>query len=119
MAQVCPFSAEVVSPASPSRHLSTIDLSAHTDSVGKSSPAISWSPTHRTGGNHHVIRATNGVRRALVAATAAALTVGGFTVVATPAAAAAPVTINLLDINDFHGRIDANTVKWAGTIEQL
>lgn len=27
-------------------------------------------------------------------------------------------TLNLLDINDFHGRIDANTVKFAGTIEK-
>ena len=27
--------------------------------------------------------------------------------------------INLLGINDFHGRIDANTVKFAGTVEQL
>ena len=27
--------------------------------------------------------------------------------------------ITLLGINDFHGRIDANTVKFAGTIEQL
>lgn len=36
-----------------------------------------------------------------------------------PAAAADPVTINVLTINDFHGRIDANTVKFAGTIEQL
>ncbi len=27
--------------------------------------------------------------------------------------------VNLLGINDFHGRIDANTVKFAGTIEQL
>ncbi|WZH35292.1 MAG: ExeM/NucH family extracellular endonuclease [Microbacterium enclense] len=27
--------------------------------------------------------------------------------------------INLLNINDFHGRIDGNTVKFAGTIEQL
>ena len=36
-----------------------------------------------------------------------------------PAQAAPDVTINLVDINDFHGRIDANTVKWAGTIEQL
>ncbi|SEB85888.1 2',3'-cyclic-nucleotide 2'-phosphodiesterase/5'-or 3'-nucleotidase, 5'-nucleotidase family [Paramicrobacterium humi] len=39
-------------------------------------------------------------------------------------AAAAPAdtttaTINLLNINDFHGRIDANTVKFAGTVEQL
>jgi 5'-nucleotidase len=29
------------------------------------------------------------------------------------------VDLNLLNINDFHGRIDANTVKFAGTIEQL
>jgi 5'-nucleotidase len=28
------------------------------------------------------------------------------------------VTLNLLNINDFHGRIDSNTVKVAGTIEQ-
>ncbi|MEO7349948.1 MAG: ExeM/NucH family extracellular endonuclease [Terrimesophilobacter sp.] len=29
------------------------------------------------------------------------------------------VELNLLNINDFHGRIDKNTVKFAGTIEQL
>ncbi|WGD36512.1 ExeM/NucH family extracellular endonuclease [Lysinibacter sp. HNR] len=29
------------------------------------------------------------------------------------------VPINLLSINDFHGRIDSNTVKFAGTVEQL
>ena len=28
-------------------------------------------------------------------------------------------TLNLLNINDFHGRIDSNTVKFAGTVEQL
>ncbi|GAB3615493.1 ExeM/NucH family extracellular endonuclease [Okibacterium endophyticum] len=35
--------------------------------------------------------------------------------------AAEPVTkeLNLLNINDFHGRIDENTVKFAGTVEQL
>ncbi len=27
--------------------------------------------------------------------------------------------LNLLGINDFHGRIDTNTVKFAGTVEQL
>ncbi|WP_158865747.1 ExeM/NucH family extracellular endonuclease [Leifsonia sp. AG29] len=32
---------------------------------------------------------------------------------------AAPVNLNLLNINDFHGRIDSNTVKFAGTIEKL
>ncbi|MFB9165110.1 ExeM/NucH family extracellular endonuclease [Arthrobacter psychrochitiniphilus] len=35
------------------------------------------------------------------------------------AAASAPKEINLLNINDFHGRIDSNTVKFAGTVEQL
>ncbi len=35
------------------------------------------------------------------------------------ASAADDVTINLLDVNDFHGRIDTSTVKVAGTIEQL
>lgn len=35
------------------------------------------------------------------------------------AADAAPVTLTLLGINDFHGRIDNNTVKFAGTVEQL
>lgn len=29
------------------------------------------------------------------------------------------VKLNLLAVNDFHGRINANTVKWAGTVEQL
>ena len=40
-------------------------------------------------------------------------------VTASPAQALPNVTINLVGINDFHGRIDANTVKWAGTVEQL
>ncbi|MEZ0449755.1 ExeM/NucH family extracellular endonuclease [Cellulomonas sp. ICMP 17802] len=31
---------------------------------------------------------------------------------------AKPVNLTLLDINDFHGRIDTNTVKFAGTVEQ-
>ena len=34
-------------------------------------------------------------------------------------AAAPPVKLTLLGINDFHGRIDANTVNVAGTFEQL
>ncbi|GAB2454406.1 2',3'-cyclic-nucleotide 2'-phosphodiesterase (5'-nucleotidase family) [Conyzicola lurida] len=41
---------------------------------------------------------------------------------ATAPAMAAPgdvVEISLLNINDFHGRIDENTVKFAGTVEQL
>ena len=32
---------------------------------------------------------------------------------------AAPVPITLLNINDFHGRIDSNTTKFATTIEQI
>lgn len=39
---------------------------------------------------------------------------------AAPAAAADhTTTLNLIGINDFHGRIDANTVKFAGTVEKL
>ncbi|WP_424449506.1 ExeM/NucH family extracellular endonuclease [Microbacterium arborescens] len=34
-------------------------------------------------------------------------------------AEAAPVSLTLLGINDFHGRIDNNTVAFAGTVEQL
>ncbi|HOZ59818.1 MAG TPA: metallophosphoesterase, partial [Nakamurella multipartita] len=41
-------------------------------------------------------------------------------IISSPAAQAAdPVTLNLLTINDFHGRIDTNTVKFAGTVEGL
>ena len=47
------------------------------------------------------------------------LALGAGVLAATPAQAADDVTIRLLDVNDFHGRIDANTVKVAGTIEQL
>ncbi len=36
-----------------------------------------------------------------------------------PLAPGATKEVNLLNINDFHGRIDANTVKFAGTVEQL
>jgi 5'-nucleotidase len=56
-------------------------------------------------------------RAALAPALALALT--GGVLAAAPAQAADDVTIRLLDINDFHGRIDANTVKFAGTVEQL
>lgn len=35
------------------------------------------------------------------------------------AAEDAPLPLTLLNVNDFHGRIDANTVAFAGTIEQL
>lgn len=56
-------------------------------------------------------------RRSLVAATAVLL--GAPLLAVTPADAADDVTLNLIGINDFHGRIDANTVKFAGTVEQL
>lgn len=36
-----------------------------------------------------------------------------------PAADADVVPLNLLNINDFHGRIDSNTTKFATTVEQL
>ena len=39
----------------------------------------------------------------------------GLNIASTPAV----VDLNLLNINDFHGRINKNTVKFAGTIEQL
>ena len=63
---------------------------------------------------------SRGRARALVASTVLALGAALAGVATAPSATAAdPVTINLLGINDFHGRIDANTVKWAGTVEQL
>lgn len=48
-----------------------------------------------------------------------ALAVAGLQLVAPAAHAADDVTINLVGINDFHGRINANTVKWAGTVEKV
>ena len=57
--------------------------------------------------------------RGRLAATASVLAVSGSLLVGTPAQAADPVVLNLLGINDFHGRIDTNTVKFAGTVEQL
>jgi 5'-nucleotidase len=50
------------------------------------------------------------------------LVAGSLAVVAgtvAPAHADPDVTINLVGINDFHGRIDANTVKWAGTVKTV
>ncbi|CAN5148441.1 hypothetical protein BH11ACT2_BH11ACT2_21620 [soil metagenome] len=50
-------------------------------------------------------------------------TLAGFALVAAPLAAApafaADSTITLLNINDFHGRINTDTIRFAGTIEQL
>ncbi|MET1154812.1 5'-nucleotidase C-terminal domain-containing protein, partial [Arthrobacter sp.] len=61
--------------------------------------------------------ATSSPKTALAAVLTAALVAAPFA--ALPAHAADPVDLNLLSINDFHGRIDANTVKFAGTVEQL
>ncbi len=56
-------------------------------------------------------------RRLVYAATA--VLIGAPLITITPAQAADEVTLNLIGINDFHGRIDANTVKFAGTVEQV
>ena len=47
-----------------------------------------------------------------------ALVAGSLVAGQIPAAAADPIPLTFLNINDFHGRIDANTVKFAGTVEQ-
>ena len=67
-----------------------------------------------------LVRQRNSVRLAFGASLS--LVAGSLAIVAgtmAPAQAAAPVKINLVGINDFHGRIDANTVKWAGTVKKL
>lgn len=56
-------------------------------------------------------------RRLAAVVTAAFL--GAPLIATTSAHAADDVTLNLIGINDFHGRIDANTVKFAGTVEQV
>src|SRR5262245_15609046 len=60
--------------------------------------------------------------RALIGSTVLALGAAVLAAVApaSSASAADPVTINLLGINDFHGRIDPSiTVKWGYEIEHL
>lgn len=54
-----------------------------------------------------------------LAGLATAVLIGAPLIAITPAQAADEVTLNLIGINDFHGRIDANTVKFAGTVEQV
>lgn len=61
-------------------------------------------------------------RRILGGITAPILALGlvAAPIVASPANAADDVVnLNLIGINDFHGRIDANTVKFAGTVENV
>jgi 2',3'-cyclic-nucleotide 2'-phosphodiesterase (5'-nucleotidase family) len=55
---------------------------------------------------------------AVIGASLAAAPLGAIPAQAEPAAPDA-VELNLLNINDFHGRIDENTVKFAGTVETL
>jgi len=54
-----------------------------------------------------------------MAAVAAGAVIGVVNPIGVSPAAAAAVNIRLININDFHGRIDANTVKFAGTVEQV
>ena len=58
-------------------------------------------------------------RATLPVALLTALGLAAASLTATSAQAAPLVTVNLLNVNDFHGRIDANTVRFAGTIEAL
>ncbi len=61
-------------------------------------------------------------RRLGVVATAAALTAAPLAVVgitAVPAQAVPSTVINLVGINDFHGRINNDTTKWATNLETL
>ncbi|TIC85569.1 5'-nucleotidase C-terminal domain-containing protein [Nocardioides sp. GY 10127] len=66
-------------------------------------------------------------RSRLAGAVSLALLATGVAVAGSGSAHAEPVTaaadgdiaINLLGVNDFHGRIFTNTVKWAGTVEKL
>ena len=67
-----------------------------------------------------LVRQRNSVRLAFGASVS--LVAGSLAIVAgtvAPAQAVDLVNINLVGINDFHGRIDANTVKWAGTVKKL
>lgn len=66
----------------------------------------------------------NRVRNLISTATAVSLVAAPLALVATvstavPAQAADPISINLIGVNDFHGRINANTTKWATTLESL
>jgi 5'-nucleotidase len=66
------------------------------------------------------VRQRNSVRLAFGASVS--LVAGSLAIMAgtmAPAQAVDLVKINLVGINDFHGRIDANTVKWAGTVKKL
>ena len=68
-----------------------------------------------------LVTSRRGSTRARVLAPLTVLALAGstLTVALAAPAQAEEVEINLLNINDFHGRIDANTTKFATTIEQL
>ncbi|OUZ11050.1 hypothetical protein BHE97_06370 [Aeromicrobium sp. PE09-221] len=62
---------------------------------------------------------TRASRRLAGAALGSLLVTGTLTTLAAAPAQADEVALNLLSFNDFHGRIDENTVKFAGTVEEL
>jgi 5'-nucleotidase len=63
--------------------------------------------------------AASRARKTLTALTGSALALAGLTFVAPAAHAADPVVINLVGINDFHGRINVDTIKWAKTVQDV
>ncbi|GAB2524127.1 bifunctional metallophosphatase/5'-nucleotidase [Paramicrobacterium agarici] len=62
---------------------------------------------------------TRRTRRLTAIGALAGLALAPLTAISASAAEDGPTTINLININDFHGRIDDNTVSFAGTIEKL
>ena len=57
-------------------------------------------------------------KAAFAAVAGAGLAASSLATLSAPAHAA-PVTVTIVAVNDFHGRIDANTTKWATTIEDI
>lgn len=57
--------------------------------------------------------------RALATVSTLGLTAGLASILVSAPAQAAPVNLTVLTFNDFHGRIDSNTTKFATTIEDL
>ncbi len=61
-------------------------------------------------------------RRLTATATIGGLVAAPLTLIAltsAPAVAADDVVVNLIGVNDFHGRVNADTTKWATTVESL
>ncbi|MCW4458814.1 bifunctional UDP-sugar hydrolase/5'-nucleotidase [Microbacterium sp. MPKO10] len=62
---------------------------------------------------------TRRTRRLTAVGALMGLALAPLTAISATAADEGSTTINLININDFHGRIDDNTVTFAGTIEEL